>query len=264
MSGEISSLGPLAGADIVAADEIEILDKSDTSMSANGTNKRTALIEAFLAFLSSNSILTQSLTGSQANSLINAAATWNTSGTPTLIKANVTDTASNAASKLLDLQVGGASKFAVTKVGGLELTGPSSGSCVIASLTQFRNCSLVLGVNMTGGVGAGFSSSTAGTSPGAGAHATGFDVSTSARFGFTSGTITSSIDALLTREAAGVIAVRGSSGSVGGALSFLEQTAPAAPASNIVRIYAQDNGAGKTQLMALFATGAAQQIAIEP
>jgi len=31
-----------------------------------------------------------------------------------------------------------------------------------------------------------------------------------------------------------------------------------------VRIFAQDNGAGKTQLMALFATGAAQQIAIEP
>jgi hypothetical protein len=43
-----------------------------------------------------------------------------------------------------------------------------------------------------------------------------------------------------------------------------EMTAPAAPAANGVRIYAVDNGSGKTQLMALFATGAAQQIAIEP
>ena len=43
-----------------------------------------------------------------------------------------------------------------------------------------------------------------------------------------------------------------------------EMTAPAAPATNSVRIYAEDNGAGKTRLMALFASGAAQQIAIEP
>lgn len=37
-----------------------------------------------------------------------------------------------------------------------------------------------------------------------------------------------------------------------------------APSTKCVRIYAEDNGAGKTRLMALFATGAAQQIAIEP
>ena len=43
-----------------------------------------------------------------------------------------------------------------------------------------------------------------------------------------------------------------------------EQTAPSAPAANGYRIFAQDNGAGKTQLMVIFATGAAQQIAIEP
>jgi hypothetical protein len=41
-------------------------------------------------------------------------------------------------------------------------------------------------------------------------------------------------------------------------------TAPAAPATNNVRIYAEDNGSGKTRIMALFATGAAVQIAIEP
>ena len=56
----------------------------------------------------------------------------------------------------------------------------------------------------------------------------------------------------------------GSSASAGGALEFIEQTAPSAPSANRVRLYAQDNGAGKTQLMALFNTGAAQQVAIEP
>lgn len=71
-------------------------------------------------------------------------------------------------------------------------------------------------------------------------------------------------DAILYREAAGITGVRGTSTTTGGALSFIEQTAPSAPATNGVRIYAEDNGAGKTRLMALFATGVAQQIAIEP
>jgi hypothetical protein len=47
-------------------------------------------------------------------------------------------------------------------------------------------------------------------------------------------------------------------------MQFDEMTAPAAPSANAVRIYAEDNGGGKTRLMALFPSGAAQQIAIEP
>ena len=58
-----------------------------------------------------------SLTGSDATSMVNLAGTWNTSGTPTAIKLNVTDTASNSASLLLDLQIGGASKFKIRKDG---------------------------------------------------------------------------------------------------------------------------------------------------
>lgn len=50
----------------------------------------------------------------------------------------------------------------------------------------------------------------------------------------------------------------------GGYLQGAEQTAPSAPASNGYRIFAQDNGAGKTQLMVLFSSGVAQQIAIQP
>lgn len=50
----------------------------------------------------------------------------------------------------------------------------------------------------------------------------------------------------------------------GGSIEFLERTDVAAPGSNSVRIYAKDNGSGKTQLVARFPTGAVQQIAIEP
>ena len=48
------------------------------------------------------------------------------------------------------------------------------------------------------------------------------------------------------------------------ALQFDEMTAPSAPSANGVFIYAEDNGSGKTRLMALFSSGAAQQIAIQP
>jgi hypothetical protein len=58
-----------------------------------------------------------SLTGSNAQSLVDLSGTWNTTGTPALIKANVTDTASNAASLLMDLQVGGTTVFSVSKTG---------------------------------------------------------------------------------------------------------------------------------------------------
>ena len=51
-------------------------------------------------------------------SRLDIAETWNSSGTTfTGVKLNVTDTASNAASKLIDLQVGGSSMFNVTKAG---------------------------------------------------------------------------------------------------------------------------------------------------
>lgn len=53
-----------------------------------------------------------------AAAIIDAAGTWNNAGVLfTAIKANITDTASTADSKLLDLQVGGVSRFVVYKSG---------------------------------------------------------------------------------------------------------------------------------------------------
>jgi hypothetical protein len=49
-----------------------------------------------------------------------------------------------------------------------------------------------------------------------------------------------------------------------GFIQGVEITAPAAGAANSWRMYGEDNGAGKTRVMIKFATGAAQQIAIQP
>ena len=49
-----------------------------------------------------------------------------------------------------------------------------------------------------------------------------------------------------------------------GHMLFWEMTAPAAPGANRAHLYLEDNGAGKSRLMVKFATGAAQQVAIQP
>lgn len=49
-----------------------------------------------------------------------------------------------------------------------------------------------------------------------------------------------------------------------GHMEYSEITAPAAPAANKVVVFARDNGSGKTQLCARFATGAIQILATEP
>jgi nitrogen fixation protein len=62
-------------------------------------------------------------TGSSANGIINLSQTWNTTGTPTAIRLNVTDTASNVSSNLMDLRIGNVSRFSVRKSG--EVVSPS-------------------------------------------------------------------------------------------------------------------------------------------
>jgi hypothetical protein len=64
-----------------------------------------------------------SLTGSNASSLLDLAGTWNTTGNPTAIKLNITNTASGATADLMELQVGGTSQFTVDKSGNTIMTG---------------------------------------------------------------------------------------------------------------------------------------------
>jgi hypothetical protein len=64
-------------------------------------------------------IVDTTLAGSAAlaGSVLDLAQTWNTTGTPTALKLTVTDTASNAASLLLQLKVATVSQFKVSKAG---------------------------------------------------------------------------------------------------------------------------------------------------
>jgi hypothetical protein len=54
--------------------------------------------------------------------------TWNTTGNPDGIYLNVTNTASGASSKLLNLKVGNASQFSVSKGGAIQTSDPTNGT----------------------------------------------------------------------------------------------------------------------------------------
>lgn len=276
--------------------------------------------------------------------------TWDNGATTyTAIKMNVTDTASAAASLLMDLQVGGVSKLKVRKDGLVQGAGGSSTAFTIGSTTEFRPGAIGLGFQgggfssggWTGGGGLGHD--TAGLNVSIAWSNRGFLLSSVMGLGWSSGAIAAAADIELWRDAADTLAMyrgvnpqalrlyntrtdasnyeRGFirwSGNVfqvgidyagtgsariahyrgfdanaryqvdGNGLTLVdtaggevrirnglmsisakyiegtEITAPAAPATNAGRLYFEDNGAGKTRLMCLFATGAAQQVAIEP
>ena len=73
----------------------------------------------------------------------------------------------------------------------------------------------------------------------------------------------SSPDVGITRVASSILRICASSTSTGGSLNFIEMTAPAAPSANGVYVYGEDNGLGRTRLMAKFSTGRTSAIAIE-
>jgi hypothetical protein len=76
-------------------------------------------------------------------------------------------------------------------------------------------------------------------------------------FGLPGVVLGNALDTAIYRIAAGVVGFTSS-------LEMTEMTAPAAGGANTGRLYLQDNGAGKTQLMVKFNTGAAIQLAIQP
>ena len=64
-----------------------------------------------------------SVSGANAVPLVDMSGVWNTTGEPTLVKYNVTNTASGTNSLLLDLQTSGTSRFKVDKSGNETITG---------------------------------------------------------------------------------------------------------------------------------------------
>lgn len=89
------------------------------NFSCNTVNVNQQNADLFFAF----NIVAAALGGSTTNGALQITQTWNTSGTPSLITANVTDTASNAASLLLDLQVANTSVFKIVKNGNIVTAG---------------------------------------------------------------------------------------------------------------------------------------------
>jgi hypothetical protein len=90
----------------------------------------------------------QSLTGTQATSLVNLAATWDTTGTPSLIYARVTTTNANNNAKLLDLGTFSQGEvFSVNRYGGVY-----SGDSVSVA-TGSHMSGTTVGVGPTGRIG---------------------------------------------------------------------------------------------------------------
>jgi hypothetical protein len=72
---------------------------------------------------------TYSVTGANTTPLQNLTGTWNTTGVARGILLNITDTASNALSLFCDFQVGGSSRFSVSKTGSIYF-GSTSGTLI--------------------------------------------------------------------------------------------------------------------------------------
>lgn len=110
-------------------------DKTDT-VAVLGLAQMFSATQTFSPAVNTSAIVVSgySLTGANTQVLMDFTGTWNTSGTPVLIRANVTDTASSASSLLMDLQVSSGSKFAVTKTGNVRI--PSTGEFYWASSSQ--------------------------------------------------------------------------------------------------------------------------------
>ena len=167
---------------------------------------------------------------------------WSTSGTMLGVNAP-----SGFAGDLLSSQVNATNKCRITTNGEIYLNDADQVCMTYASsMVRFNgNASFSVGIGRSGNIG--------------------LALGANAGMRWTNDLPTSWADIHLTRRTASILALSSNEARTSGAaLELIEQTAPSAPGSNCVRIYAVDNGSGKTRLMALFPTGAAQQIAIEP
>lgn len=110
---------------------------------ANAGFRTTAGLLQVLSGNTAWSMSTVGLSGASAVSLVNFTTVWNTTGTPSALKVNVTDTASNAASLLQELQLSTVTKYAVRKDGSVGIgsvpTSPISPSTQVLSLVNASN-----------------------------------------------------------------------------------------------------------------------------
>lgn len=180
--------------------------------------------------------------------IFNFTDTWNSGATTfNAIKVDVTDSASAAASALLNLSVGGVVRITVGKAGNINFTDTAGNprlanngaNLQVRSQTDTFTCPL---------------------------NAFQFRSIDTGYFGWAGGGDPAAVaDTTFFRSNVGVIAPRGASTTTAAAFEFYTYAAspPAAPGASMGRLYADTSG-GKIRLMALFPSGAAQQVAIEP
>lgn len=126
-SGNIRFITGLIGA---TSERMRITPGGDVGIGTTTPDSRVQIVP--LANQTALNLSSYSLTGTGDRPLLDLSGTWNTTGTPTAIRLNVTDTASNANSRLLDIQVGGNSLVSTFKtitrfnqsiyVGGVDTT----------------------------------------------------------------------------------------------------------------------------------------------
>lgn len=194
-----------------------------------------------------------SLTGANAQNMIDLAGTWNTSGNPIALNIAITNTASGSTAKFLSFKSGSGG---TTEKVWIDKNGLST--WITGSAGNDYRCIVGADVGTSSAIGTYWNNALSC------AMASNYiSLGSGSQIRWTTAAADAATDTIFYRVATAIIGVRGANTSTGGALSFIEQTPPSAPSANGVYLYSDDSG-GKTRLMALFATGSAQQIAIEP
>jgi hypothetical protein len=204
-----------------------------------------------------------SLTGSNAQSLINLAQTWDTTGIPSALALDITDTASNAGSMFASFAIAGSRKTEIRKSGGFytynAFTDDSNNE---SGFAVFGSNIFQIGTTKLG----------TGTARGLGFYTNGTlraQLSATYDYGLQTNSIGFSLNGgvgmpFLTGDASGFLAFNT---AVAGSFSMRiakRNSDPSAPAANTAHFYVKDNGSGKLQLAVLFPTGAVQILATEP
>lgn len=110
----------LTSGSIVFGGSSGVLSQDNSNLNWDNTNKTIgigATASSTNKFTVSDTVLAGS--GALSGSLLNFTQTWNTSGSPTSIKLNVTNTASGSSTLFLDFQISGVSYFKVAKDGSI-------------------------------------------------------------------------------------------------------------------------------------------------
>ena len=185
--------------------------------------------------------------------------TWNDATEAfTALLVDITSTAADAASLAANLKVGGSSIWSVRKDGLVQFAHGTAAAPAVAFGTTtvgFKSGNETYANNNAVVFVGGNADIVQFTSNRGIAIKTGW---------FLEWGIAGAVGPLLYDVTTTTLGIRSAATTTGCAFEFLEMTAPAAGAANTARIYAVDNGAGKTQVMAIFSDSSTAQICIQP